>query len=275
MQTLQAAILGFTQGITEFLPVSSSAHLVMFQNLFGFKSPELAFDIALHYGTLLAAVIYFRGDLWAILKEVPGYFDVRAWKNQFTASEEFRLGIWVIVATIPTALIGVLFKDRFEEMFGSFRDTSFQLVLNAGILWLAVIPKKYQNFSNRNLDLKSALLIGIAQGIAIVPGISRSGITIVTALLLGIHPKESVRFSFLLSIVAIFAAGVLEFRHGLPASSFSFVQISIGTLVSFLVGYWSIAFLLRKVESGKMYQFANYCLIVGIAGLVLHYGFRV
>ena len=274
MHLIQAVLLGIVQGLTEFLPVSSSAHLVIFQHLFGFNQPELLFDVALHFGTLFAVFAYYRKEIRSIIQQ--SYLGLISWfqnKNRsvvFDQFPDFKFALHVLLASIPTALIGFAFKDYFEAMFGSAEWTSIQLIMNAGILWLAVVPLKHPERVS-GLNWKKGLLIGVAQGIAIVPGISRSGITIVTALWLGMQADESVKFSFFLSIVAILGAGILEFHHTHPASSFAMSEILLGSFFAFGAGWLSIVYLLKILRRGKFHMFAYYCLMVGIVSLI---GFR-
>lgn len=260
---LKVLALGTVQGLTEFLPVSSSAHLVLFQQWFGLKEPELFFDVALHLGTLLAVFVYYRKDIAEVVAGIFGGIGdalgrkmgfVEMWK----ARTNFRLAMFIVLASFPTACIGFAFKDFFEAMFGSLRHVSFALLITAGVLWSSRVWSRRTSFSF--LDWKRALFIGLAQGIAIMPGISRSGITIVAALACGLESREAVKFSFFLAILSIAGASILELGSvAPPVSSFSLVNVAVGMGAAFLTGLFSIFFLLRVVERGKLHSFAYYC----------------
>ncbi len=242
--------------MTEFLPVSSSGHLVFFQLLFNLKEPQVFFDAMLHLGTLLAVIVFFRGEIARIVQNLPKGFRPRAELPGST-----RLLLWIIVASIPTGLMGFLLKDWFESLFSQPKTVGAMLVLTGLILWLT----RYRKGEGRAIEKMSwvdALLIGVAQGVAIIPGISRAGATISTGLFRGLDRELSGKFSFLLSIPAILGATLVEFRK-MESPSETWVYLT-GTAVAFCVGLLALKVLMRIVRRGKLFVFAYYCWAVGI-----------
>ena len=248
---ITAILLGVLQGITEWLPISSSGHLALAQNIFGLDVP-VVFDIFIHIGTLAAVCIFYRKDIFSILKSLAR-FDLK--------SKETKLALLIIAAMIPTAIIGFAFKPFFESMFSSNVLIGIALILTGIILYVASKAR----LSNKPLSLVPALLIGIFQGIAVAPGISRSGSTISAGLLQGINAKEAARFSFLLSIPAVIGATIFEDKDAaIMIDPTVFLPYVIGAAVAATVGYFSIKFLLRLLEERKFHLFAYYCWLVGI-----------
>ena len=277
MNIFQAAVLGIVQGLTEFLPVSSSGHLVFAQHLLGFDGPLLAFDVVLHVGTLLAVFVYFREDVGNMIRQCFLFlFHLPGSKNAGILLREYPYTVisgWVILATLPTALIGFIFHDAFEVMFGSLSGV--------GIGWLVfgivlILSRKIQNGSRTlsQMNLWDALLIGTLQGVAIIPSISRSGATIIAGMLAGIQKNEAARFSFLLSIPAIFGAALLELKGGIGLAQTSGAVVASGLIASAVVGYLSIAFLLRLIQRGNFFLFGFYCLIAGAVTLIYSTAFH-
>lgn len=244
MTIFQSIILGIIQGVTEFLPVSSSGHLVVFETIFGLKVADLLdFDIMIHLGTLLAILIYFRKDILELLK----------FKNpQMIAN--------LIIATIPAVIIGLLYKDQIEETFRSVTSVSI-LMMTVGALFF--IPEKFFIKAAKKLNLKNSFVIGLAQSLALIPGVSRSGATILTGTWLGIERKEAARFSFLLGSIAIAGAGVLGLKDmnnlGLPNEI-----LFTGFLSSFIAGIISIKFLMGFLKKYSLKAFGLYRIVFGI-----------
>lgn len=256
MTTLQAFLLGIVQGLTEFLPVSSSAHLVVVQHLFGFKEPLVAFDVALHFGTLAALFVYFRRDL------------VQLVKNIFVPGPATRLAFGIVIASIPTAFIGFTFKDWFETLFGSLQAVGFALLGTSALLWMT----RKREAGRREIGhgkVLDFLLIGSMQGFAIIPGISRSGATLVTGLLRGFKREDAFRFSFLLSIPAVLGAGILELRDGPLVNEMSRATLAAGFLAAAITGFLALGFLERIVKKGKLHRFAGYTLTLGLLVLAV------
>ncbi len=243
----EAVILGILQGITEFLPVSSSAHLIIFPWFFGWQGTinTLSFDIALHFGTLLALLFYFRRDWIDLLK---------------TARSKDGLFWHIIIATIPAGVAGVLLHDSMEQLRSPLVIT-FTLASVAALMLFTERAKKH----SRGVDIekvsrKDALIIGIAQACALVPGVSRSGITIVAGLMRGMQRQASARFSFLLSTPVIAGAGALETKKLLTSND---VRIEpdifiAGIIISAITGYFAIKYLLRFLQNHPLNLFAYY-----------------
>ncbi len=247
--------------MTEFLPISSSGHLVFFQSLFGMEGPHLFFDVMVHFGTLLAVLIFFRRDISNIASDLPTLF-----KKEKRDSQHLRLLLWIILGSIPTGLLGVFLGDWFESLFSKPGVVGGMLLITGLILYLTRWAKKEE----KNIDKMTwldAILIGIAQGIAITPGISRSGATISTGLFLGLNRELSGKFSFLLSVPAILGATLLEARKmGMATETW---PAFLGMAAAFLVGLFSLTFLMKVIRMGKIGSFSYYCFGLGILMILL------
>ena len=254
MNIFNAIILGIIQGLTEFLPISSSGHLVIFQKLLGFQQQQLLFDCALHIGTLLAVFMYFSKDIKRLFDSVVHYRE---------ANSEFLLLKDIITGSIPTAIIGLLFKDYFERVFDSALIAGIMLCVT-GIFVGAT--KFIPEGSKKRVGLINSILIGIAQGIAIIPGISRSGATITCALMCKIDREVAFRFSFLLSIPAILGAFALEAIEIEQINNI--IPLILGTISSAIVGLLALRFLNGLIKKGHLYYFSPYCLAVGIGTVI-------
>ncbi len=264
----QALVLGALQGATEYLPVSSSGHLVIAEHLFGFREPTLFFNIVLHLGTLAAVIFYYRGDLVELIREsVLGIGDlVRGESPRIVLNQRpsFQLALLIVLGTIPTAVIGLLFNQTFERMFDSARWTGVMLTVTGTVLFFTRAAP--QN-PNRKLGVVTALLIGTVQGLAIAPGISRSGTTIATALFCGIEREEAARFSFLLSIPSIIGALIVE--SGGASNGVGTSAMMAGFVSAVVTGYFCLALLVQLVKMNRLSVFSYYCWAVGIAAAVL------
>ena len=260
MNFIESLVLGIIQGLTEFLPVSSSGHLVIFQHLFGISSNDIAFEIVVHLGTLMSVLVVYYSD---ILQMIESFFSgITKPKVSYINDYHFKLAILIILGTIPAVIAGLLFKDFFESIFHNVKLVGVTLMITAGILF----STKIFNKGNRKLDASNSFIIGIGQALAIFPGISRSGTTISTSLIIGITKSEAAKYSFLLSIPAILGAAVLELKDFIEVG-IEMQQLGIlatGFLSSFIVGYFTIRFLLNLIQKGKFHRFAPYCFVVGI-----------
>jgi undecaprenyl-diphosphatase len=269
MNIFEALFLGVMQGVTEFLPVSSSGHLVLLQHLLGVDEPGLLFDVAVHFGTLLAVLAVFRQD---VAKLLTTFFSLctpagmKSLPTRFAHDENTRLLMLIIIGTIPTVLIGLLFKDLVETMFSSVAVAGGALLVT-GTLLLATRWRSATCITIPQMAVWQALIIGVAQGLALTPGISRSGATIAMALFLGIERETSGRFSFLLCLPAIIGAVLLNVFGGIAGDKV--LPIVAGTLAAAIVGYLALVFLLRVVRRGKFHVFAPYCYAVGALALYL------
>ncbi|MFH1189097.1 MAG: undecaprenyl-diphosphate phosphatase [Candidatus Omnitrophota bacterium] len=245
MTLSQSVMLGIVQGTTEFLPISSSGHLVLIQGLFGMKEGELAFDIFLHLGTLISILIYFRRDILDIIVK------------------DRRLALYVAAASVPTFMIGMMFKDAAEELFARPHIVGYMLLATGLWLLAAALYSRFARSGDRKkLGFVNSLIMGAAQGIAVIPGISRSGATIGAGILSGIDKEKAVRFSFLLAIPAIAGASLLKCRDiGAGLSSGDALSFTAGAIVAMITGLASISVLLKMVKTDKLYIFGIYCIL--------------
>ncbi len=257
MTIWQAVLLGIIQGLTEFLPVSSSGHLVIGEHFLGITEPELIFNVAVHFATVVAVMIFFRKELFKMIRS----FFVK------DDAEGRRMAYFLIIGTIPAAIAGVGFKSFFERLFESAFVAAIMLLLTAVIL----ISTKFAGKSKKEMwKMKwlDVLVIGIAQALAIFPGISRSGATIAASLHLGISRKDAARFSFLLSLPAIIGATLLQAREVSTLAGSDLLVLLAGMISAGLVGYLAMAMMMRIVSGGKLYYFGFYCLSAGILTLI-------
>jgi undecaprenyl-diphosphatase len=259
MTLLDAVILGILQGASEFLPISSSAHLVIGQALLGVSADNIYLEVALHFGTLLSVVVFFFKDIVELTRSFVRF--TLGDRTDATRSG-FMLATYIIIGTIPAAIGGLLLKDWFEARFDSAQFSGFMLLITSAALLSTFYLKKFENA----LSVGSALLIGFAQMLAILPGISRSGATITAGLYLGLKPEFAARFSFLLSLPAVAGAALLKglelAEH--PIADSQMAIFGLGAVVSFFVGLVAIYWLLRIVVGRRFYLFGFYCLVVGI-----------
>jgi len=261
MTTIETILLGIVQGLTEFLPVSSSGHLVVGKNLLGFREPELLLDTALHVGTLLAVCIFFRADLRHMMEELWRMVPKKGTPPQ-EPGPYAMIALMVVVGSIPTGLIGIIFKDALESLFGSVTTVGIMLIITGIIVGMTrFIPETYGR--RDRVSPLIALAIGTAQGLAIMPGISRSGATIVCGLLLGLNRDLAGRFSFLLCIPAIFGALLLQLDMA-SVTRVGVIPLIAGFLSSALVGFLALKLLMKMVRKGHFYYFAPYCWAIGI-----------
>lgn len=255
---LQAVILGLAQGLGEFLPISSSAHLVLIPWFFGWEDPGLTFDVALHLGTLVAVIIYFWKDWWHLI--IKGFSDAR--------SVEGRLFWYLVAASVPGAIGGYLLEKKAETVFRSPTLIAIMLIL-MGIFLYWADRRSTKKIEMNNITFGTSLLIGISQVLAIIPGVSRSGITMTTGLLMGVTRTGAARFSFLLSTPIIFGAAMVKLPGVISNSSGITVSFMIGTVVSCIAGIVSIGFLLRYVQTKNFLPFAWYRFILGALVIVM------
>ncbi|MDE0325047.1 MAG: undecaprenyl-diphosphate phosphatase [Candidatus Poribacteria bacterium] len=272
MTFLEAILLGILQGLTEFLPVSSSGHLVLAQQFLGLKEPLVFFDVMLHVGTLAAVLVAYRD---AIKRLVVGGFstlgDRQFWRQPratLNTSAELKFIGLILLGSIPTGIIAILFKTELESFFDEVRLVSVMLILTGVILQLPRLRREKADNAVGQLKTWHAPLIGIAQGCAITPGISRSGSTISLALFLGIPGKIAAEYSFLLSIPAILGAVVLKIRD-VGDTSVPLHIMGTGMLASFIVGYIALRFLLVMLNRGKFSVFSYYCVALGLTSLLI------
>jgi undecaprenyl-diphosphatase len=265
MNPIHAAVLGTVQGLTEVLPISSSAHLILIPKFMKWPESGLTFDVALHVGTFLALALYF----WRDTLELFGNF-VGACQGGLH-SQHARLPFYIIAATIPAAIVGKTMEGPIEELFRKSPSTIAVLMIAFGLLLAFADSAGAKRWRIDRVNLKYAVLIGLAQCLALIPGVSRSGITITAALLLGFHRESAARFSFLISLPVVAGAAVLKMGHllktGIPAGEG--LPLLIGISTSAIFGFLSVAFLLKLVQRDSLYPFVWYRLFAGGGALAL------
>jgi len=274
MNLLEALVLGIVQGVTEFLPISSTAHLKIVPDIMGWSDPGAAFTAVIQLGTLLAVVLYFRDDILRLLGAV-----IRDTANlRFASNPDSKLAWLVVLGSIPVVFAGLLLKKHIEGGFRSLQVIAFTQIAMAMLLLAAEIITSVRHESgqtSRDMDELTwwdALLVGLFQAVAIVPGASRSGTTITGGLFAGLNRSTAARFSFLLSLPAVFGAGVYELykeRKELLASDDRILALVVATVVSGIVGYTSIAFLLNFLKKYSTRIFIAYRIALGVLILVL------
>ena len=272
MDIIQAIILGMVQGLTEFLPVSSSAHLVFFQDIMG-VGQSVAFDTILHLGTLAAVVSFFIKDILRMIKAlVSSIADIFRGKFKEGVKEDvYKRLVWLlVVGTIPAGLMGILLKSQFESMFNSIPIVGFFLLITGVLLW-ASEHHKGGNKEVKEVSFKNALAIGIFQGFAIAPGISRSGSTIAAGLFSGLNRELAARYSFLLSIPAILGALLVQVKD-IGALDITTTALIAGFISAVVFGYLAIKLLMKIIKDWSLNIFAYYCWIVGALAIILSTG---
>lgn len=269
MDIIQAIIIGLVQGFTEFLPISSSGHLVFITQALGVEE-SLAFDTLLHLATLVAVVSYFWKDLVHIIKSfISSLEDVKQgnFKEGLNQDPFKKLGWLIIIGTIPAGMLGLFFKDFFEILFSNITAVGFFLLITGTLLWASEIINT-GNRSVKDMGLKTTLWIGLFQGFALAPGISRSGATISAGLFAGLERELAARFSFLLSIPIIMSAGLIQIpdiSSGFELNTLAYIAGFIAAAVS---GYLAIKILLKIIKERTLMIFAYYCWLVGSIAII-------
>lgn len=256
MNYFQGALLGIVQGLTEFLPVSSSGHLVIVQGLLGIMEPGITFEVLVHFGTVLSVIWVFSGDILRILKQ----FSRERTERHFL--------LMLILGIIPTGIMGLLLKDLFAVLYESVFSVGLALLFTGMLLF---ILQKFPPGNKKEGDIRpaDALLVSIAQGLAIIPGLSRSGSTIVTALWRGLDRETAVRYSFLLSVPVILGATVVELKDLAGTAGGLTGPTLLGALAAFVSGIFAIKVFVRFLKSGRFHYFAYYCWLAGALVIVL------
>lgn len=275
MNLIQAILMGIVQGLSEFLPISSSAHLVFTSNFYKVfrnipisaqSNEEVFFDIMLHLGTLIAVLIFFRKDIWEILKAL-----ISACKTKDFSDHKAKLALYIIAGTIVTIALALPFNKAAEHLVFHPALVGGLLVITGGILFFSEYLSNKKNKKSKTVDLKQALLIGLAQGIAVLPGFSRSGWTMATGLFMGLDRETSARYSFLLSIPIILGASMvypLVKINIAEAVQYNWLAIGAGTIVSGIVGYLCIKYFMKFISKFSLNVFGYYCVIMGLFTLV-------
>ena len=277
MYLIQAILMGIVQGLSEFLPISSSAHLVFTSNFYKvFKNIEIThsnqeifLDIMLHLGTLIAVLIYFRKDIWAIIKALN-----EGLKTKDYTSEDFKTGVFIILGTVITVLVAYPLSGIAEKLVFKPELVGLLLILTGFILFFSEFLSK-KRIEKQDVTLKSSILIAIAQGLAALPGFSRSGLTIATGLMSGSDRTTSAKYSFLLSIPIIMGASMfyplleIDLKEVL---TYNWTVIFVGTIVSGIVGYLCIKYFMKFLSKFSLAVFGYYCVLMGIFAFIFFGG---
>lgn len=268
MSLIEAIILGLVQGLTEFLPISSSGHLVLIPDLLGWEQPSTAFDLVLHVGTLIAVVTYFRRDL---AKMVNAFLRPRR-----ESANDRRLALMIAIGTVPAVIAGMLLQNTFESFFSNPTEVAgFLLVTGVLLLVSGVMIEAAELAGRQRRDInqlrpRDAAIVGLMQAAAIAPGISRSGSTIAAGLFLGFNREAAARYSFLLSVPIIAGATIFQLRHGIDSTGASVPVLLTGLVVSALSGFAAIKFLLGYIRKHSIKIFAYYCWALGSITIIWH-----
>jgi len=259
MEVIDAIILGIIQGLTEFLPVSSSGHLELGKAILGDNSvpkESLLFTVVLHFATALSTIVVFRKDILDILKGIL----------KFEWNEDMKFIAKIVVSMIPATLVGLFFEEQLEQLFGgNILLVGFMLIVTALLLFLADKAKN----TSKNVSFSNAFVIGISQAIAMLPGISRSGATISTSVLLGNDKTKAARFSFLMVVPLIFGKIAKDILSGeLTYESSNFLPFSIGFIAAFVAGLFACTWMIALVKKSKLSYFSIYCTIVGLIAII-------
>ncbi len=260
MSWLEAFILGLLQGLTEFLPVSSSGHLELGGALFGLEDPHdfFTFNIIVHGATFLSVVVVFWRDIYSLTANFV----------RFKWNPEMKFALLLLASAVPTGIVGLVFEEKIESIFeGRIVFVGFMLLVTATLLFLTrFVPQ-----NNNSVTLKTALIIGLAQTLAILPGISRSGATISTALFFGIERGKAIRFSFLMVLIPIFGANflkILRMSEAAGSSTMEFTPMIIGAVTAFLAGVVACRWMLQIVRKGNIAYFSIYCAVIGLTAII-------
>jgi len=261
---LQAIVLGIVQGLTEFLPISSSGHLRIVPAFFGWEDPGAAFTAVIQLGTMAAVLLYFRKDLWRIAS---------TWLRSLRRPElrgelDARMGWYIIAGTVPISILGLAFSDQIENEARNLYLIGTTLIV-LGLILYAADRAARQERDVTSVTLRDSVIVGFAQALALIPGVSRSGATITAGLLLGFDRASAARYSFLLSVPAVVLSGLFELRKIGEEEGAGFAATALATLLAFIVGYASIAFLLRWLTSHTMNIFVVYRVTLGVLVLAL------
>jgi undecaprenyl-diphosphatase len=277
MSLFEAIILGIVQGIAEFLPISSSGHLALTQFLLGTPEDQIFFlTVMLHIGTIFSVLVVYWTDLYNITLEFfKMCWDTLRGKGLGLDNLYRKLGLLIIVGSIPTALMGILLRDIFSEVYTSQRVIGIALLMTGTLLWASERTQKFKENkkSLKEMSWLNAIVIGVFQGLAITPGMSRSGSTISGALFQGINKETATRYSFLLSFPVIVGASLLEARDALTygTGDVTLPMLLVGIFTSFVAGVFAIRTLIRMISKGKLYYFSYYTWALGTGAIILSF----
>ena len=267
MSLLEAIVLGIVQGLTEFLPISSTGHLRIVPAFLGWDDPGAAFTAVTQLGTMAAVLAYFRDDLWRIARAWLGSLGDRAKRRELDA----RIGWYIVLGTVPIGILGVLFKDQIETGARDLYLTGIALIV-FGLVMSVADHVGTRRREIEQVETKDGFWVGMAQALALIPGVSRSGATITAGLFLGLDRAAAARFSFLLSVPAIVLSGLFELAsiiEGEEGQHLGAGSLLVATSLAFVVGYASIAFLLRFLATHTLFVFVAYRVVLGVVVLAL------
>lgn len=264
MSIIEAIIFGIVQGITEFLPISSTAHIIITEHLLGYKFPGLVFEITLHLASVLAVILFFRKEIWDIVRGFFAYFHTKSDENRV----HFRFAIYLIIATFITGILGLLLQNWIEDEMKGAVAIAISLFITGLCLVIIEVFTKEGKRNEQQMTWKDSVIVGLVQSLAVFPGISRSGSTLIASLWIGLNRTTAVRFSFLLSIPVILGSSVLAIKD-LQSGAGVFTMIGfwptiIAFVSTFICSILSIIWLIRLLERSKLIYFAVYCFIVAV-----------
>ncbi len=265
MEYLKIIILAIIQGLTEFLPVSSSGHLALAEYLLGIESPGVTLEVFLHFGTFVSVLVIFWKDIVKIIIAIFGNF-WKVWKypTAMKQNEDFAMGVYIFLSMIPAGIVGLVFEEQIDGLFDNIVLVGVALLVTGTVLFLT----QWAQNEHRPLTGWRAFLMGIVQAIAIIPGISRSGSTVSVGMFLGIPREKVAKFSFLMALPLIFGATIMKAKDAFATESFVWSGIIIGTVTAFLFGYFAVKWLLRAIIRGRLYIFGFYCLVLGFLAII-------
>ncbi len=261
---IQYLILGLVQGVSEPIPISSSGHLVIFRELFGIEAEGLSFEIFVNFASLLAVLVIYREDIIRIIKN--GWLFVT--KKSEAAKSDFNFIIYLIIATIPVGVVGVLFGDAIGEALSNTKVVGVTLLITAAALWMIRNLRGRKN--DGDLTMKDAVIVGLAQTIAVTPGISRSGATIVASMLIGMRQETALRFAFLLYIPVSLGTTILEVPDMVQSPDFQAMLIPhiVAFIASFIATYFALKWFMNIMAKGNLRYFSYYCVVVGLLVII-------
>ncbi|MEV6038328.1 undecaprenyl-diphosphate phosphatase [Nonomuraea sp. NPDC052116] len=256
---LEAVVLGLVQGLTEFLPISSSAHIRVVSAIAGWQDPGAAFTAVIQIGTELAVLIYFRKEIWEIISTWTRSLFNQDLRGHWAA----RMGWYIIVGSLPIVVLGVIFKDQIETVFRDLRLVGTTLIVFALLLWFADRTARNKLTLEKHLSFAHAIVYGFAQALALIPGVSRSGGTTTAGLLLDYRREDAAKYSFLLAIPAVLGSGVYELREIGKGPAPEWGPTILATVISFVVGYLAVAWFLRYISTHRFTGFVIYRIVLG------------
>jgi undecaprenyl-diphosphatase len=257
---LEATVLGLIQGLTEFLPISSSAHIRVFSAFVGWQDPGAAFTAVIQLGTESAVLIYFRKEIWEIIST----WTRALWTPALRGHHAARMGWYVIAGSLPIGILGVAFKDQIETVFRDLRLVGTTLIVFGIILWFADHTARNKLTLDKHLSFTHAVVYGLAQALALIPGVSRSGGTITAGLLLDYRREDAAKYSFLLAIPAVLSSGLLELAQIGGGQAPAWGPTILATVISFVVGYAAVAWFLKYISTHRFTSFVVYRILLGL-----------